>query len=267
MCIPALLYAVQGNLLYFGMDRLSPPVYTISYQLKILTTALLSVLLLGKKLGPVKWCALALLMIGVSMVQLQESADDLSAMTTSTINEVFGQLGSSVKGLIAVLFASFTSGLAGVYLEKMLTQSSTSIWMRNVQLGSIGAVMALVTALANDSAKILHGGFLQGFTYREVALVFWHCLAGLCSAAVIKHAGNILKCFAAAITVVLTTSITALTTRFFPDRLFQAGVTLVIVAVFVYNLGLPTCAHLWTLALGKACKRLKTMPQGKQHTS
>merc|ERR1719359_1643367 len=71
--IPALLYAVQGNLLYYSMDKLSPPVFTVTYQLKILTTAVLSVILLGKSINRLKWFALLCLTAGVSMVQLDSN--------------------------------------------------------------------------------------------------------------------------------------------------------------------------------------------------
>ena len=38
-------------------------------------------------------------------------------------------------GLLAVSVACLSSGFSGVYFEKVLKGSSTSVWIRNIQLG------------------------------------------------------------------------------------------------------------------------------------
>lgn len=45
----------------------------VTYQLKILTTALFSVSMLGKKLGLYQWLSLLILMAGVTLVQVIEN--------------------------------------------------------------------------------------------------------------------------------------------------------------------------------------------------
>ena len=44
----------------------------VTYQLKILTTAMFSVAMLGKKLNRIKWFSLVLLMFGVALVQVKK---------------------------------------------------------------------------------------------------------------------------------------------------------------------------------------------------
>lgn len=40
----------------------------------------------------------------------------------------------SLIGLVAILLACVSSGFSGVYIEKILKSSDTSMWIRNIQL-------------------------------------------------------------------------------------------------------------------------------------
>lgn len=91
--------------------------------------------MLNKKLSPVQWGSLVLLMLGVAFVQLQGSAaaDKSSATSDSHTN--------LVKGMVAVITSCVMSGFAGVYFEKILKGSPQSVWLRNVQLGFLGTIL------------------------------------------------------------------------------------------------------------------------------
>lgn len=136
LTVPSLLYTLQNSLQYISMSQLSAPVFQLLYQMKIVTTALFSVLLLSKSISMGQWLAILALTGGVALVQLSQQDSVSSADLTTGRN--------SLVGFISVLCGCMTSGFAGVYFEMILKSGSTSLWVRNVQLSFIGAVTGLV---------------------------------------------------------------------------------------------------------------------------
>ena len=75
LVVPAAVYAFQNNILYEALTYLDSVTYQVTYQLKILTTALFSVLVLGRALQPRQWVALVMLTVGVTIVQVCNNFD------------------------------------------------------------------------------------------------------------------------------------------------------------------------------------------------
>ena len=67
-----LLYLLQNNIIFFALSRIDAPTFQVLYQSKIVLTALLSVLMLGRRLSARQWLALLLLTVAVVAVE-QES--------------------------------------------------------------------------------------------------------------------------------------------------------------------------------------------------
>jgi UDP-sugar transporter A1/2/3 len=125
MSVPGLLYLIQNKLQFVGLQNLESSSYAILSQLKLLTTAVFSVLLLRKHLYAYQWRALLLLFIGVLLVQSREVKD--SGASNSEANPGLGTL--------AVLGVTGISGIAGVWFELHLKGSTQfTLWDRNVQL-------------------------------------------------------------------------------------------------------------------------------------
>ncbi|XP_069568570.1 solute carrier family 35 member A3b isoform X3 [Brachyistius frenatus] len=152
LAVPAGIYTLQNNLLYVALSNLDAATYQVTYQLKILTTALFSVSMLGKRLGLYQWLSLVLLMAGVTLVQWPtDSGGDSEQKVLSA--------GSQFVGLMAVLVACVSSGFAGVYFEKILKETKQSVWVRNIQLGLFSFVFGFIGMMLYDGHR---GIFLRG---------------------------------------------------------------------------------------------------------
>jgi UDP-sugar transporter A1/2/3 len=116
------------------------------------------------------------------------------------------------------------------------SEGDVSIWVRNVQLGIFSVPQAAVL-MGADHAMIAQHGALVGFTPLAWTVVALKALGGLLVAAVVKHADNVLKTYATAVSIVLTCAVTCISARVLPTASFVQGMTMVLVSVFLYNLG------------------------------
>ena len=230
----ALLYTMQKNLLYVAVSNLDAAVFQVTYQAKILTTALFSVLLLKRKLSCQKIVGLMILTMGVAVVQLDKVEENASQSY---------QEQNRWMGVLAVLGACCTSGFGGVYFELVLKPRQTdsnarpapSVWAKNVQLSAFALIIALVTAFAKDHLAILSEGFFQGYSPLVVSVIALEAGGGLVVAAVIKYADNILKSFATAVSIVTSTIVSAWVFGFIISKLFVCGCFLVFIAIGLYS--------------------------------
>lgn len=229
----ALLYTVQKNLLYVAISNLDAAVFQVTYQAKILTTALFSVVLLRRKLSRQKIGGLLLLTMGVALVQLDKVEDNASQSY---------QEQNRWAGVFAVLGACCTSGFGGVYFELVLkphqadsTGPPPSVWAKNVQLSTFALIIALTTAFIKDHKAILSDGFFQGYSPLVILVITLEAGGGLVVAAVIKYADNILKSFATAVSIVTSTIVSMWVFGFIVSKLFVQGSLLVFVAIGLYS--------------------------------
>ncbi|KAL9181728.1 hypothetical protein ACHAXT_012071 [Thalassiosira profunda] len=233
------LYTVQKNLLYLAISNLDAAVFQVTYQAKILTTALFSVVLLKRKLSWQKIVGLLVLTLGVALVQLDKVDENASKSFQEQKRWI---------GVLAVLGACCTSGFGGVYFELVLKPRANcesnsaapprpppSVWAKNVQLSTFALIIALVTAFLKDHKAILSDGFFQGYSRLVLLVITLEAGGGLVVAAVIKYADNILKSFATAVSILTSTIVSAVIFGFVITKLFVAGCVLVFIAIGLYS--------------------------------
>ena len=223
LAVPAILYVIQNNLQYVAASNLDVATFQVTYQMKILTTAFFSVVLLRRRLSRAKWASLVMLAVGVGIVQIQSTvAPAISGHPTasSIINKGAASLRSEIqaadnivlssanlmhpfRGFLAVTLACMTSGLAGVYFEFILKSSSGStpppdLWVRNTQLSLFSLVPAVVPILFTRSGPDGVGwlgrvmGCFNNFNGWALGTVLTQTFGGLITAVVIRYSDNIM---------------------------------------------------------------------------
>lgn len=227
VCVPSFVYIVQNNLLYVSASHLDAATYQVTYQLKILTTAMFAVVILRKKLMGTQWSALGLLLIGIVLVQLANGTESSSGSSTSGQNKFLG--------LMSALGACFLSGFAGVYFEKILKGADISVWMRNVQLSLLSIPFGLITCFVSSGGKIIDHGFFFGYDWFVWYLVVLQAGGGLIVAVVVKYADNILKGFATSLAIVISCIAAIYLFNFNLTLQFSGGAGLVIASIFLYG--------------------------------
>jgi UDP-sugar transporter A1/2/3 len=232
LAIPALLYLVQNNLLFVALSNLSVPVYQVTNQGKLLTTAVCSRLMLNKSISGMQYVSLAVLALGVALVQLSSMERKEPADDDHDQNQLLG--------LIAVIISCFTSGFAGVYFEKMIksdsAQNNISVYMRNCQLAIWSVLLGLIPVFTKDLYSIQQNGFFQGYNSVVIGVICCQAMTGLIVALVMKYADTILKGFATSVAVVLATVLSIFIWKARVDAFFIFGAAMVMLAVRIYTM-------------------------------
>ena len=229
---------IQNNLQYVAASNLDAAIFQVTYQMKILTTAGFSVLLLRKKLSSSQWLALFFLAIGVGIVQIQAGA--ARAIPTSDATTLDVHTMNGLKGFLAVVATCFTSGLAGVYFEMVLKNSQADLWVRNVQLSLFSLLPALAPIILSNASNISSGTGWISAMFRNFGVWAWatvavQVLGGLLTAMVIKYSDNILKGFATSLSIIISFLASVVLFSFEITFTFILGSAIVLIATWLYN--------------------------------
>ncbi|XP_067841010.1 CMP-sialic acid transporter [Heptranchias perlo] len=225
LSVPSIVYAVQNNMAFVALSNLDAAVYQVTYQLKIPCTALCTVLMLNRSLSKIQWTSVFVLCAGVTLVQWKP------VETTKVQVEQ-----NPVWGFFAIAIAVLCSGFAGVYFEKVLKSSDTSLWVRNIQMYISGIVVTAIGVYVSDGSKVMEKGFFFGYTRWVWFVVSLASLGGLYTSVVVKYTDNIMKGFSAAAAIVISTVASVVLFGLQITLSFMSGSILVCVSIYYYGL-------------------------------
>ncbi|CAE8617161.1 unnamed protein product [Polarella glacialis] len=229
MLLPAALYTLQNNLQYVAVSNLDVSVCQVSSQMKLVTTALFSVALLGRQLTGFQWVGIACCALGVALVQLSTFS------AAGGKSQGGGPQGEAWIGFVAVTVACLTSGLAAVVTEKLFKSGNTSLWVRNMHLAFWSLVAGVGgMAFSPDGAAILEKGFFVGYSPLVLLVISLQALGGMAVAMVAKYADNIAKGFATAVSIIATCAFSVVYFSMEMNIKFSAGTFLVLCSIAFY---------------------------------
>ncbi|KAL2001988.1 hypothetical protein VTN02DRAFT_874 [Thermoascus thermophilus] len=272
LAIPASLYTLGNSLQYIALSNLDAATFQVTYQLKVLTTAVFGLALLRRSISARKWAILLVLILGVALVQVPDgdsegiSLKDERALHLSFPRslEEWKRMGGAAAnlhkrsatyegiqedmeqtpyldqsiGFLATIGACLASGLAGVYFEKVLRDSakSQSLWIRNVQLAMYSIFPALfIGVIFLDGEKVANNGFFEGYNWAVWSTIAVQSLGGVATAFSINYADKVPKNLATNVSIILSTLASLWLFDFEATSNFLIGTATVLVATYLYG--------------------------------
>ena len=185
MLVLAGIYGAMNILSFVALEYIGAGEFTICAQLKILSTAGFSVLIMRRSLSWTKWRALMLLVLGCILVV--SPSLDTSAQTEAEAESGWLQL----LGYSAVLTEVLLSGFASIYFEKVVksTTEIVTIWERNFQLGLYS--LAMYSFIMLYDAATSHRVPWSNWSPLTLLVSCFGAIGGLLVAATLKYADSI----------------------------------------------------------------------------
>jgi solute carrier family 35 (UDP-sugar transporter), member A1/2/3 len=261
LIVLVVLYSIANIIPFFAIHYIGAPTFTVIMQMKVFTTAGFSTVMLSRQYSSAKWRALVLLVIGVILVSSpiinrspapQVPLAPGGVATEGEANEEGGSsYGTEVLGLCLTLIQATISGFTSVYFEGMLKDDNSSIWERNFQLAFYSVICMVLINISEGSAAMLFqslgwggndeeitapAGFLRGWTVLAVVLALLQGAGGLLVAATLKYADAVLKCFATAVSIILTSVIGYFFLDNKIDMFVAIGFVTTVLSIFNYTL-------------------------------
>mmetsp|Transcript_22531 Transcript_22531/g.71479 ORF Transcript_22531/g.71479 Transcript_22531/m.71479 type:complete len:273 (-) Transcript_22531:77-895(-) len=164
--VPALCYTLQNNLWYYALSHLDPVTAAVTSQMKVITTAVATVLMLGRRLNLPQWGALLVLTLGLVVMQLQDKTGGNGSQDRN-----------SLSGAGAMLLATMLSAYSGVFLEKLFKSLPLTLWLQSIQLSLFALPTAWVTMRPRSGTAFLSSNqCFRPSVWRGHAPVYSCCL-------------------------------------------------------------------------------------------
>lgn len=198
MAVLACIYGAMNILSFVALRNISAGMFTVFAQLKIMTTATCSSVMLNRSYSMTKWRALMSLMMGVLLFS--------EPIWNRDDNSHNPEGGNVMLGTAAVLIEVTLSGFASIYFEKVIKTDpeQLGIWERNYQL-AFGSIPIYIMFMFWEDGGI--AGYFGGWSVVAGILSLLGAAGGMLVALSIKHGDSILKTLATTGAIVLSATL------------------------------------------------------------
>jgi solute carrier family 35 (UDP-sugar transporter), member A1/2/3 len=230
--------------------------------LLVIGCILVSSPILNKQAPPTAAPSAALDQSNSTLPSSSSSPDEQSSLTSDPLSLLLlliESYGAGLLGLLATLLQASISGFSSVYFEALLKDKDddTTIWERNFQLAFYSIIVMVLTVISQqilgDLSMAAHssgsagGGstseIFSNWTVLAVIIAILQALGGLLVAGTLRYADSVLKCFATAVSIGLTSIVGFFFLDNHIDFIVLLGYCVTIVSIFNYTLDTSTLVY------------------------
>jgi len=198
LAVPALLYAINNYLKFVMQLYFKPATVKMLGNLKVLTIAILLKLVMKRRFSVLQWEALTLLIVGISINQLNCGSSIMSTSSSAAQDSV------SWQGWMYTCLSVTIPSAASVFNERALKQNfETSVHVQNLFMYLYGAIfnfLGLLVVLALQPQVSV----FAGHSTITMLLVANNAAQGILSSFFFKFADTILKKYSSTVATILT---------------------------------------------------------------
>ena len=233
--IPGFLYAVCNVLNYVVVALVGSTNYQLLNNMKIITTAVIYRLTLGREIKLIQWMSILLLTLAMCVASLQScegisNDGSISGSESRSRSRILGMVNASTSnissdttndkkftsmtaGVLSMIFVSCLSSIAGVYNEKIIKNTPANLWYQNVLLYIWTFSFCIAKNIFSSSksgSSSSNGlidteqGMFHGFTTLLWIVILMKAFYGQVVGLVFKYADNILKVYASSMSVIVS---------------------------------------------------------------
>ena len=211
-CLPAVVFAIQNNLVYYALRLLDPVTFQLVNNVKVAVTGIVSYLILNQRLHAIQWYALIFLCLGLNVAFICDNGSDSS-------NVFFGSL---------IVLICQTMGAVGLVINEFVvkkTNTDVSFETKNIMLYVSGM---LLNVLFWEPSSFIDFDFTAWF------LSCYASLLGLSIAYVIKHTDSITRNLVGAGSLIISNIFTSIENNKFPHNSCILSTAIVVLSMLQY---------------------------------